>query len=135
MSRRFTHCIPKLLKTIFMSSVLISSVHTPFLHPSLPTKLCGWGLLKRNKAQTKRIYEIVKFMIRLRRCRLLPLTYGNPFLETSMTTTNLPFKYRKQSKTNPERSLGIFLLRIWCGTYLYGKSLVTHDTTTTARPT
>lgn len=27
-----------------MSSVLISSVHTPFLHPSLPTKLCGWGL-------------------------------------------------------------------------------------------
>lgn len=47
MSRFLTHWMPRLLKTILMSSVLISSVQTPLLHPSRPTKLWGWGLRKK----------------------------------------------------------------------------------------
>lgn len=34
-----THCIPRLLNTALMVSELISSVHTPFLQPSFPTRL------------------------------------------------------------------------------------------------
>lgn len=35
-------------------------MHTPFLHPSLPTKLWGWGLVETNETKHRReIYENV----------------------------------------------------------------------------
>lgn len=44
MSFFLTHCMPRLLKTARIVSLLISSVQTPFLQPSLPTRLWGCGL-------------------------------------------------------------------------------------------
>ena len=42
-SFRFTHWTPKLEKQQVMVEGSNSRVHTPFLQPSFPTKLCGWG--------------------------------------------------------------------------------------------
>lgn len=48
MSFFLTHCMPKLLNVALIASLFISMVQTPFLHESLPTKLCGCGLGERN---------------------------------------------------------------------------------------
>lgn len=44
MSFFLTHCIPKFENCTVIVSVGICNVHTPFLQPSLPTKLWGCGL-------------------------------------------------------------------------------------------
>lgn len=40
----FTHWIPRLGNEHVIVATSSSIVQTPFLHPSLPTKLWGWGL-------------------------------------------------------------------------------------------